>query len=257
MQEAASAFSLTNRVALITGSGRGIGFEIARALGIAGATVLVNGRDRESLQDAVEKLSADGVSALPCPFDVTETATVDKVFTGIQQNHGGLDILVNNVGIRDRRFIDAFELDDVRTLLESHLIAAFDLARRAARQMKEKGQGRIINVTSIAGSMAREGDAAYSAAKAGLTGLMRAQAAEYGAHGITANAIAPGYIATETNAEMIEDEKTLAFLKSRTSLGRWGKPEEIGPAAVFLASDAASYVTGHVLTIDGGLSAHF
>ena len=240
---------LKNKNVLVTGSNRGTGQIIAESFVREGANVFYH-----HMQEPTEGLTEDGIHTWG---DITTDAGADQVLHQVKDEVDQLDILVNNVGIRDRRFIDAFELDDVRTLLESHLIAAFDLARRAARQMKEKGQGRIINVTSIAGSMAREGDAAYSAAKAGLTGLMRAQAAEYGAHGITANAIAPGYIATETNAEMIEDEKTLAFLKSRTSLGRWGKPEEIGPAAVFLASDAASYVTGHVLTIDGGLSAHF
>jgi gluconate 5-dehydrogenase len=186
-------------------------------------------------------------------FDITNSKSVETAFQKIEQ----LDILINNVGVRDRKPIDDFTLDDFRALLDANLVSAFDLSRHAAKQMKAKSKGRIINVTSIVGQVARPGDAIYTATKAALGGLTLAMAAEYGPHGITVNAIAPGYVATETNASMIADPVNTEFLKNRTALGRWAEPEELAGAATFLASDAASYITGHVMTVDGGFTAHF
>ncbi|MGO8916731.1 MAG: SDR family oxidoreductase, partial [Stellaceae bacterium] len=170
---------------------------------------------------------------------------------------GRLDILVSNVGLRNRRFIDQLSLDDMREMLEVNLAAPFGLAKAAAALMLPRRWGRIIMVTSVAGPLSRAGDAAYTAAKGGLAALTRALAAEYGPHGITANAIAPGFFATETNAERVADPKFLAFVELRVPLRRWGQPQEIGGAAVFLASNEASYVNGHVLTVDGGFSSSF
>jgi gluconate 5-dehydrogenase len=228
-------FSLDDRVALVTGAGRGLGFEIARALAQAGARVIVNGRDASRLDDAVRRIAADGGQA--------------------SDTFGRLDILVGNVGLRNRKGLFEFSLEEVRALIDVDLVAGFVLAREAARLMIPRKQGRIINVTSIAGPLARAGDAAYIAAKGGLAALTRALAAELGPHNITANAIAPGFFATETNAAMVADPELNARFASRVPLGRWGQPEEIAGAAVFLASDAASYVSGHVLTVDGGVTA--
>jgi gluconate 5-dehydrogenase len=243
-------FDLTGRTALVTGGRRGIGFAIAQGLADAGATVLINGRDKPALEQAAAKL---GDKATALPFDIADAAQVEAVFQDIED----LDILVNNVGQRQRGPIDNFTLDDFRNLLDANLVSAFDVSRRAAIRMKAKGKGRIINVTSIAGHVARAGDTIYTASKAALTGLTRAMAAEFGPHGITVNAIAPGYVASETNAAMVADPNHAEFLKIRTALGRWAEPEELAGAATFLASDAASYVTGHVLTVDGGFTAHF
>jgi gluconate 5-dehydrogenase len=171
---------------------------------------------------------------------------------------GRLDILVNNVGARDRRPLFEFALDDVRRLLAANLIVPFHLAREAARAVIERGEGgRIINITSIAGRIAGPDDTPYTASKAGLEGLTRALAAELGPHRITVNAIAPGFFATEANETLTTDPEIAAWLNQRTALGRWGEPAEIGGAVVFLASPAASYITGHVLAIDGGYLAHF
>lgn len=250
---AATAFDLTGRVALVTGAGGGLGAAAATALAAAGATVLLVGRTAAPL----EALAARLPGAMALPLDITDEAACDAAFARIAEEYGGLDILVNNAGARDRRPFADFETDAARRLLETNLLAPFHLSRRAARQMAAKGRGRIVNVTSIAGPISRAGDPAYTMSKAGLEGLTRAVAAELGGQGVTVNAVAPGFFATDANAAMVADPGIAEWLARRTSLGRWGRPEEIGGAVVFLASDAASYVTGHVLFVDGGYVAHF
>jgi len=209
-----SLFSLDGKLALVTGAARGLGLAMARSLALAGAEVLLNGRDEGRLRPGVEALRAEGLKAAALVFDVAEEAEVDRAFAGIEQAKGRLDILVSNVGLRNRRPIDQLAGADMREMLETNLTAPFVLAKKA-----------------------------------------RALASEYGAHGITANAIAPGFFATETNAARVADPKVRPFVEMRVPLRRWGEPREIGAAAVFLASEEASYVNGHVLTVDGGLSA--
>jgi gluconate 5-dehydrogenase len=250
-------FSLDGKVALVTGAARGLGLAMATSLARAGAEVLLNGREPARLAPAVEALRAQGLAAAPLAFDVADEAAVAAGFMALERRHGRLDVLVSNVGLRDRRPIDQLTTDDMRAMLEVNLTGPFGLAKRAAALMLPRRWGRLIMVTSIAGPLSRAGDAAYTAAKGGLAALTRALATEYGPHGITANAISPGFFATETNADRVADPQHQAFIEVRVPIRRWGRPDEIGGAAVFLASEEASYVNGHVLTVDGGVSVSF
>lgn len=243
--------SLEGRIALVTGAARGLGFAIAQRLVRAGASVWLNGRDRAALGDAADRIGGD---ARVLAFDIGDDYATAAAFETLAED--GLDILVNNVGQRDRRSLAQLRREDMAAMLATNLVAPFDLARRAVPMMEARGYGRIVNITSIAAEIAR-GDILYTASKGGLAALTRAFAAELGGTGITVNAVAPGYFATEANEEMSTDPGIAQHLERRTSLGRWGDPGEIGGAVAFLASPEASYITGHTLAVDGGYLTHF
>jgi gluconate 5-dehydrogenase len=249
---ATSPFLLTDRIALVTGASRGLGLEIALGLARAGARVLVNSRDGERTAEVAARIVAEGGVAEALPFDVGDEAAGQQVFDAIEGRHGRLDIFVHNVGMRFRAPLDSISTADFNQMLAVDLTSAFTLGKRAGALMVARGYGRIIFVTSISAVLGGRNDAAYIAAKAGMTGLMRAFACEFGAAGVTCNAIAPGPFASESNADISAER--LERVRQRAALGRRGHPAEIAGPAVFLASEAASYVNGHVLTVDGGYS---
>jgi gluconate 5-dehydrogenase len=243
-------FSLKDKVFVVTGASSGIGLAIARGLAAAGATVGLNSRSRERL----EACAADIPGSLVLPFDVADLAAAEAALGGVIEGHGRLDGLVCNAAARDRRPLEAIAPDDFRALLDTNLVSPFQLARLVAPHMIERGHGRIIFLTSLAGRFALPGDPAYAGTKGGLAGLVSALAVELGPRGVNVNGIAPGPIASETNKPFVESPDWRAVIERNVPLGRWGDPDELAGAAIFLASDASSYVNGHVVTVDGGAS---
>jgi gluconate 5-dehydrogenase len=249
-------FGLAGRIALVTGSSRGLGWAFAQALAAAGAGVVLHGRDEVALTTRAQALAERGTPpAGILRFDVTDGPAVQAAFAEIGSRHGGLDILVNNAGGTIRK--PTLETTDAewQGVIDADLTACFRLTREALRLMVPRKRGRIIMVSSIMGHLARPTIPAYVAAKTGLHGLVRALAVEFAPHGITVNAIAPGYFPTEANQAVRDDPAFNDWIISSTPMRRWGDPPELGGPVVFLASEAASFVTGTVVTVDGGFTA--
>ncbi|MFJ6313150.1 SDR family oxidoreductase [Pseudarthrobacter oxydans] len=251
-----SLFDLSGRTALITGSSRGIGNALARALADAGATVVLNGMDADRLKAAETSMSADFPPGRihSCAFDVTKDAEVGRAVAWIEENVGPLEILVNNAGIQHRVAMLDLDVEDWERVITTDLTSAFLVGRAAARFMLPRGRGKIINICSVQADLARPTIAPYIAAKGGLRNLTRAMTAEWAASGLQINAIAPGYIHTEMTQNLVDDEQFNSWILGRTPAHRWGTVQDLAGPAVWLASSGSDFVNGQTIFIDGGMT---
>lgn len=248
-------FSLSGRRALVTGGSRGIGFALARGLAQHGATVILNGRNADALEVAREKLELEGLNALSAVFDVTDQQAVTEGVNRIEDQYGALDILINNAGIQKRCSLEQFSRKDWDALITTNLDAVFFVGQAVACHMLKRGRGKIVNVCSVQSELARPGIAPYTATKGAVKNLTKGMAADWARSGLQVNGLAPGYFKTEMNESLVHDESFTKWLCMRTPAGRWGAVEELVGAAVFLSSDASSFVNGHILMVDGGITA--
>jgi gluconate 5-dehydrogenase len=248
-------FQLNGRRALITGSSGGIGLALARALGQAGAHVILNGRNADKLALAVHTLQAEGLTASAQAFDVTEASAVSQAVDAIEASIGAIDILVNNAGMQIRNPLHEFADDDWHTLMKTNLDSVYYVGKTVAKKMIPRGQGKIINICSVQSELGRPGIAPYTASKGAVKMLTKGMAIDWGQFGINVNGLGPGYFKTELTEKLVADPAFTAWLVGRTPSRRWGDVEDLGGAAVFLASDASRFVNGHILYVDGGVTA--
>lgn len=244
-------FDLTGRRALIIGSSQGIGMALAKGLVAAGASVVLNGRDPGKLAAAAAQIPG----ALALPFDVTDHAAVRSAVDGFEAEHGAIDILVNNAGMQFRAPLEDFPADAFMLLLQTNVASVFNVGQACARHMIARGAGKIINIASVQTALARPSIAPYTATKGAVGNLTKGMCTDWAKYGLQCNAIAPGYFDTPLNAALVADDAFSAWLEKRTPAGRWGRVEELVGACIFLASGASSFVNGHTLYVDGGVTA--
>lgn len=246
-------FSLEGRTALVTGSSRGLGNAIARGMAEAGASLVLNGVDAGRLDDAAADLRRSGHNVRSAAFDVTDEAAVVAAFEALDAAGIEIDILVNNAGIQLRKPMVDLSTEEWRKVIDTNLTSAFVVGREAARRMIPRKRGKIVNIASLTSELARATVAPYTVAKGGIKMLTKAMTAEWTEHGIQANAIGPGYMLTDMNEALVNNPQFDAWVKGRTPARRWGRPEELVGAAIFLASAASDYVSGQVIYVDGGM----
>jgi gluconate 5-dehydrogenase len=244
-------FDLTGKRALITGSSQGLGLALAKGLAGAGAQLVLNGRDESRLAAAADALPGARMLA----FDATDHAAVRSAVDRFEADVGPIDILVNNAGMQHRAPLEEFPPDAFARLLQANIGTVFNVGQAVARHMIGRGAGKIINIASVQTALARPGIAPYTATKGAVGNLTKGMATDWAKYGLQCNAIAPGYFDTPLNAALVADPTFTAWLERRTPAGRWGRVEELVGACVFLASDASSFVNGHVLYVDGGITA--
>ena len=255
MFQLTSLFDLTGKVALVTGSSRGLGYAIADGLAAAGATIILNARNAEQLASAEKDFKAKDYTVYTSNFDVTDSATIRKAVAQVTNEVGAIDILVNNAGIQYRQPLEEFDEAQWRRVIDVNLTGVFLMTQAVAPSMIARKSGKIINIASVMSEAARRTIAAYTASKGAVKQLTKSMATEWAQHNIQVNAIAPGYFSTELNQALIDDEAFNSWVLKRTPAGRWGEPSELAGIAVFLASAASGYVNGQTIFVDGGLLA--
>ncbi len=250
-----SAFSLRGRRALVTGSSQGIGAALAEGLAGAGASVILNGRNTARLEEAADRLRSGGADITTLAFDATDHEAVRAAVDGAEADGLAIDILVNNAGMQHRAPLEEFPADAFERLMATNVSSVFNVGQAVARHMIGRGAGRIVNIASVQTALARPGIAPYTASKGAVANLTKGMATDWARHGLNINAIAPGYFDTPLNAALVADPGFSQWLAGRTPQGRWGKLPELVGACVFLTSDAASFVNGQTLFVDGGITA--
>ncbi len=252
-----SLFNLDGKIALITGSTHGLGMAMAMGLGKAGATIIVNGNSsQKKIDDAVLEYQRAGIKAFGFKFNVTKELEVIEAIQEIQQNHGAIDILVNNAGIIKRTPLEEMEVHDFKEVIDVDLVSPFIVSKHVVKNMIDRKQGKIINICSMMSELGRNTVGAYAAAKGGLKMLTQNMATEWAKHNIQINGIGPGYFATSQTAPIrIKGHPFNDFIVNRTPSGKWGDPNDLAGAAIFLASDASNFVNGHIIYVDGGILA--
>lgn len=248
-------FDLGGKRALITGSSQGIGFALARGLAEAGAEIVLNGRDTGKLASAAKTLRGAGAVVHELPFDACDHGAVRAAVDGFEAATGPIDILINNAGMQFRTELEDFPADKFNALLQTNIATVFNVGQACARHMIARKAGKIINIASVQTALARPSIAPYTATKGAVGNLTKGMATDWAKHGLQCNAIAPGYFDTPLNAALVADPAFTEWLEKRTPAGRWGNVEELVGAAVFLAGPASSFVNGHILYVDGGITA--
>ena len=247
-------FDLSGRLALVTGSSQGIGFAVAEGLAKAGANVVLNGRDKAKLASAVQQLQAKGCKAHSNAFDVTDEAEVTRGIAEIEAQHGSISILFNNAGMQFRTTLEDYPAEKWRELMRVNVESAFLVGKAVAKGMIARKQGKIVNICSVQSELGRPSIAPYTATKGAIKMLTKGMCADWAKHNIQINAIGPGYFKTPLNQALVDNPEFSSWLEKRTPAGRWGNVDELIGAAVFLASDASSFVNGHILYVDGGIT---
>ncbi len=247
-------FSLEGKRALVTGSSQGIGFALAKGLAEHGASIVLNGRDPGKIEAAAADLASVGRKVSTALFDVTSAEAVRNGIEEVEGGDGPIDILINNAGMQFRTPLEDFPIDRWEQLLTTNISSVFYVGQAVARHMIARGRGKIINIASVQSELARPGIAPYTATKGAVRNLTRGMCADWAKHGLQVNAIAPGYFKTPLNQALVDSTEFSGWLEKRTPAGRWGNVEELVGAAVFLSSEASSFVNGHTLYVDGGIT---
>lgn len=248
-------FDLTGRTALVTGSSQGIGFALAKGLAEAGAAIIINGRDKTKIASAAAELSSIGPQVYQLAFDATDHGAAKAAVDGFETETGPIDILINNAGMQHRTPLEDFPPEAFEKLLSTNISTVFNVGQAVANHMIKRNAGKIINIASVQTMLARPGIAPYTASKGAVGNLTKGMATDWAQYGMQVNAIAPGYFDTPLNAALVADPEFSAWLEKRTPAGRWGNVDELVGACIFLSSAASSFVNGHTLYVDGGITA--